>query len=348
MFLFKSTYVTSNWNKNDHVFLVEELLAAQMPVNRPANQNHKDNEIIGHILSTVFVDDELNELDIKSIKPSDKIHILASSIIYSDGYWRTKEYAESINRTIEGLKDKTLSVSMECRFHDFDFMLEDMNTSERFLVKKSKDTMFLIKKLRRFGGNGVYENYRVGMVLRKIKFVGVGITPKPANPASKVVDYKEVNEGKIMADEANDKVSALEAGNKALSDALASAKNELEKVIKDNEALASEVKTLKDEIEKVKMDKLLSDRQHSFENVGANAAEAQELAQKYLSLSEEQFTGVVEAFKFKYEKTVTASAQVLDKVVEKTDTTVGNMSTASEAKNVVKELSKVLSKFSGE
>ena len=76
---------------------------------------------------------------------------------------------------------------MECLFPDFDYALANEN-GETKIVKRDEESAFLTKHLRSYGGDGKYEDYKVGRLLRNLSFSGKGLVSKPANPRSVILE----------------------------------------------------------------------------------------------------------------------------------------------------------------
>ena len=74
-------------------------------------------------------------------------------------------------------------VSMECLFPAFDYALQT-SEGETKIIERNEASAFLTKHLRAYGGEGTYENYRIGRLLRNLAFSGKGLVSKPANPRS--------------------------------------------------------------------------------------------------------------------------------------------------------------------
>lgn len=175
------------WNKNDDVFEPEELvLAKDTPIDKPFNIEHIPAKIIGHITGSWLVDDEMEELD--TAQPIDsfpaKFHDLTSAVIYRHLKSLEPELEEAAAKLIEEIKSGDWCVSMECIFTNFDYAMQANGVVE--IVHRKDDTAFLTKHLRVYGGTGVYNNKKVGRVLRNITFSGKGLVKKPANPESVV------------------------------------------------------------------------------------------------------------------------------------------------------------------
>jgi prefoldin subunit 5 len=158
---------------------------------------------------------------------------------------------------------------MECLFPDFDYALADAGGNSR-VVARNKETAFLTKHLKAYGGRGVYGGERVGRVFRNLVFSGKGLVETPANPESEILrgaasfDFgrarkalgysppispaqPEPNRALAMEVDLQKKVDELTAQNEKLTKALAekaeaATKQAAEKVdalAEDNKALAA-------------------------------------------------------------------------------------------------------------
>ena len=72
---------------------------------------------------------------------------------------------------------------MECLFPDFDYAVIAADGSE-YIIPRNEETAFLTKHLRVYGGEGNYNGYKVGRLLKNMIFSGKGYVDKPANPES--------------------------------------------------------------------------------------------------------------------------------------------------------------------
>jgi len=179
-----SILVTSSWNKNDDIFSPEEVWAARdTPVFKPTNLEHDEKQMVGAMVDSWAVDDEFN-LIASETDPSDlpdQFHILASSVIYRQ--WQDPELKSRAETLISEIEDGTKYVSMECIFRGFDYGIKKPDGSNHVLAR-DQDTAFLTQHLRAYGGDGIYQDHKIGRVLRQITFSGKGFVDKPANPES--------------------------------------------------------------------------------------------------------------------------------------------------------------------
>jgi uncharacterized protein YukE len=201
VFFVYSILVSSNWNKNDDVFLPAELVRSyKTPRHKPANFNHEEKLIIGSIVDSWLVDSSYNIFDEDRVSAfgsgesaPDDIHILVSSVVYT--YWRDPEYRRLVDNVIAGIKDGTKKVSMECIFKGFDYAVKAEDGSVKML-QRNEETAFLTKHLRAYGGEGVYQDKKIARALREITFRGKGFVDNPANPNSITIKKEDI--GKIV------------------------------------------------------------------------------------------------------------------------------------------------------
>ena len=185
LYYLKSILVSTGWNKNDDVFDPKETWAAKdTPEDKPFNFMHNEIDIIGHITGNVAVDFDGAELDPTGESPK-QFNILTTSVIYTE--WSDSEQRDRMNKIIAEIEDGKWFVSMECLFPNFDYALLD-GSGQTSVVPRNEASAFLTKHLRSYGGNGIYDNYRVGRLLRNLSFSGKGLVSKPANPRSVILD----------------------------------------------------------------------------------------------------------------------------------------------------------------
>jgi hypothetical protein len=295
LFPIYSILVTTGWNKNDDVFgRLETWQARSTPEDKPFNLEHDPSKIIGHIIASCPVDDQLNVIPNNTLVDDlpTKFHLLTSSVIYrpASSNSNNPEWTEQVNQIIDEIKANQWLVSMECIFNDFGYGMSTTEGSQR-LVERTEGTAFLTKHLRAYGGEGSYNNMKLGRHLKNIAFSGKGLTRKPANPESIIITdiqpFKEIfskanlledtsgvnnnNKGEInMTDfekenaelktqvaELTDKLNKVNAQEteKKIEELTASVNEKEQKVNEINTVLASkdtEITTLKAEIETLK------------------------------------------------------------------------------------------------
>lgn len=259
LFWLESILASSGWNENDDIFTPEEIWAARnTPVHKPINFMHKPDEIIGHMVDSVAVDRESNIIPSYTTVDHlpDDFDIVVSGVLYR--LWAEKENDDKVIKLINEIYDGLWSVSMECRFTHFDYGLWNIATGEKTIVERNDETSFLTKFLRFYGGEGVWQGYKIGRVLRNLTFVGKGIVNKPGNKRSVILSAhsnmalasldeltKTQNEGTSQMADNNDKT--LEAVEKAYASQLDAVTKRLEDA---ERAYAEKIETFKDSLEK--------------------------------------------------------------------------------------------------
>ncbi len=183
-----SILVTTNWNRNDDVFTPSEVIKAiNTPVWKPANEEHEANEevnkIIGVINSSTPVNDDYEPISINVDSPPAKFHVLISTLLWE------KYFPKVVAKIKKNIDENKQFVSMECIFPDFGYAIKAKDSNEVSLLDRTKDTAYLTKYLRSYGGKGLFKDkneqeYRIGRWLKNFTFSGVGYVKKPANPES--------------------------------------------------------------------------------------------------------------------------------------------------------------------
>src|SRR6185369_16350805 len=183
LYYLKSILVTSNWNCNNDVFTPEEVWNARnTPVHKPTNLDHVDTAIVGHITSSWAIDEDEKIIaqDIKVDSLPDIFHIVTGSVIYRT--FEDKDYKQRAEKLIAEIEEGTKYVSMECLFKGFDYAMSKENDYK--IVARNEQTAFLTKYLTAYGGEGSYEDYKIGRVLKNVRFIAHGFVNRPANPNS--------------------------------------------------------------------------------------------------------------------------------------------------------------------
>jgi hypothetical protein len=223
-----SILASVGWNENDDVFYGEELFNARStPVDKQVNFMHDELKIIGHMTESFILDENRNLIKTNSVAdlPA-KFDIGVAFVLYK--MWEDKERSELMSRVIAEMESGNWFVSMECRFPNFDYALIDKSGAHKVMAR-NEESAFLTKHLRTYGGTGVYQNYRVGRLLRGLFFSGKGIVDNPANKRSEIINN----------------VQFLSTGNLKLKEVkmeeLDKIKAELSAALADNKRLSQEV-----------------------------------------------------------------------------------------------------------
>ena len=193
----RSLLVSTGANKNDDVFLKEELWKARStPILKPVNWEHNSgreltpeemlespnevatgNQIIGVMYNSYVTDENgviINEeaTAAADFEIPDSFHIVDEAVIYKGLFPKTAARIE------KGAANNETFVSMEAWFSGYDYLVGNK------VVARNEETAFLETKLRANGGNGLLGNDKVKRVLRDFTFGGKGIVRKPANEPS--------------------------------------------------------------------------------------------------------------------------------------------------------------------
>ena len=248
LYYLKSILVSTGWNKNDDVFDPKELFAARnTPEDKPFNFMHDEKDIIGHITGNAVVGFDGNEIDVEEDSIPSDFNILTTSVIYTE--WSDIAQRERMHKIVSEIEEGKWFVSMECLFPNFDYALAGDDGSIK-VVPRNEASAFLTKHLRSYGGNGKYQNYRVGRLLRTLSFSGKGLVSKPANPRSIILEGNEFfDESKaetltvssikenVMSDNYEKQIAELQ---KELSEAKAASEALKDKVVAEQHAEFSE------------------------------------------------------------------------------------------------------------
>ncbi len=237
LYYLESVLVSTGWNKNDDVFDPQETWAAKdTPEDKQFNFMHNENDIIGHITGSWVVNRDGGRISSDSEVQKD-FDIITQAVLYTS--WSDQQNRDRMNKIIAEIEQGQWYVSMECLFPSFDYALIGEN-KETKIIERNEASAFLTKHLRAYGGEGIYENYKVGRLLRNLAFSGKGLVSKPANPRSIILDrnmHFDESESKILT------VSSIK--EKSMSDNLekrvAELQAELDQAKSENKQLTEKV-----------------------------------------------------------------------------------------------------------
>lgn len=311
LFYFESILVSTGWNKNDDVFSKAELLQAKdTPVDKKINLMHNEADIIGHMVTSAIYSGDMrvpDNVDLNSIP--DDIDIVVGGVLYK--IWENPDLQARMNKMLGDIGAGLWYVSMECVFPDFDYAIQTP-TGEHKTIARTEETSFLTAFLRKYGGEGYYEGYKIGRLLKNLIFTGKGIVDNPANPKSFITKTEisqflgtaasiKILPEKVMItqevyDEAQKKIGQLE---KSLA-------SEQEVVKAKDEAIKA-----KDESAKAEKAKLESDLAIAKEIVTANEAKIKKYEEDLAKANEALNLAAEEAAKaMKAEKKAKRMAQM--------------------------------------
>lgn len=191
LFFLDAILASVGLNSNDDYFMQEETWAARnSSVHKQFNFMHNQTDIIGHIFaSNVFdINSKLIADDSSFDDVPDFFDIVTSSVLYRA--WPQEALQERMDKICEEIPQGKWFVSMECLFRGFDYALA-MDGNAFNIIERKKETAFLSKHLRAFGGSGLYNGQKLSRVLRRYSFNGKGLVDNPANKRSIIFDNIE-------------------------------------------------------------------------------------------------------------------------------------------------------------
>lgn len=321
LFYHKSILVSTNWNKNDDIFIPEEVWAAkETPLHKPTNLNHESSKIVGHITNNWAISKDGDLLDPNT--PIDELpanfDILTGAVIYKI-YHNDEEYQESVANLIDEILEGKQYVSMECRLNGFDYALKDEDGALK-LIERNESTAFLTKHLRAYGGAGAYENYSLGRVLRNISFIGKAYTTIPANPESVIFtdehsfNFSNASFQKMQTIELdgvhNNSISNFH-GDKAMSEEYKTQITNLEEKLAKAEA---DLKDVTDKLSKADVQKHLDQITALQTQLDEATASADEKAEAYSKLEESLKASALKVEELtKENETLTSNLEAIEK-----------------------------------
>jgi len=185
--------VSSGWNENTDVFgKVESFNARNTPVDKQFNLGHNEKDIIGHITSSKIISNGTiipDTIDITELP--DEYDIIVGSVLYK--HWSDKDLQDRMHQIIAEIQEGKWFVSMECMFAGFDYALIDPTGKQQSLARNDQ-TSFLTKHLRAYGGQGEYQGYKVGRLLKNFTFSGKGLVTDPANKRSVIFNFSDTSD----------------------------------------------------------------------------------------------------------------------------------------------------------
>tara|TARA_Y100000296_G_scaffold72469_1_gene88875 strand:+ start:1981 stop:3498 length:1518 start_codon:yes stop_codon:yes gene_type:complete len=264
LYYLSSVLVSSGWNKNDDVFDPHEMWEARStPEDKQFNFMHDEKDIIGHITENYVVDFDGNALNNAAnwdeAGSPKEFNIVTKAVLYRS--WGDSELRERMNNIIKEIEEgNRWFVSMECMFPNFDYALRDAQGGTK-IVRREEASAFLSKHLRAYGGNGKYEDYEVGRLLRNISFSGKGLVSKPANPRSVIL-----NDNQSFSEFESELVTVSSIKETNMSDVLQKQLDDLKAELAEAR-LANE--TMKQEMEAQKTEAIESQLQTFQETISA-------------------------------------------------------------------------------
>ena len=120
LYYLESVLVSTNWNRNDDVFLSDVTWAARnTPEDKQFNFMHDENDIIGHITGSYVINKDGQVIADDSEQVPKDFDIITTAVLYNS--WMNEENKERMQRIIAEIDEDKWFVSMECLFAGFDY-----------------------------------------------------------------------------------------------------------------------------------------------------------------------------------------------------------------------------------
>ena len=303
LYYLNSVLVSTGWNKNDDVFDRQETWGARnTPEDKQFNFGHNEKDIIGHITSSIVLDQQGNVIN-DSTSPEnlpERFDIVTSAVLYNS--WSDPELKERMTKVISEIEEGKWYVSMECLFSGFDYALVNPEGEHKVLAR-DEASAFLTKHLRAYGGSGEYEGYKIGRLLNNIAFSGKGLVSNPANPRSIIINDVDpfANTQAMTITTSNFKENS-DMSNENLERQIADLKAELAQAKTEAQELKAEVSNQKDEEIKAQLE--------AFEATIAEKDEAVAEAKVAVEAAEAKVAELTEALASKDEELSEAVAKI--------------------------------------
>lgn len=275
----QSILVSTGWNANRDVFTPQEAWAARhTPVNKQVNFGHTD-AIVGHMVASFVTDFNGNTIsdDISFEDLPEDFDIIAAAVLYKKH--PNEELRKAVAEILPKIANGEAHVSMECFFNDFDYGLMDA-AGEKTIVTRNEDTAWLTKHLSQFGGQGEYNGYTLGRVIKNLTFSGKGIVDNPANKRSIIFsEMKSFSTTNVKNDTEFICVSETKKETN-MSEKETVSKEAYDKVVAELDKIRQgEVAQLQAKVETY--DEVVAKLQEQIEGLEDKVAEAQENSEKF-------------------------------------------------------------------
>lgn len=198
LMFFSGIFVSSGSNLNKAFFLPSELVKAAPSVNNKAlDIEHEEDQIVGHIFSSKFIDNGGAELDLKELASMNEsqlntmeIDVVIGGILYRSRFPKIAEEVSS----------GKWKLSMETYFQSFDVKIGNVIMTQKEAQVLGIDTGVVLGKMAKVlkKGKEIAEG-QVLRVLRGLLFSGCGLVKNPANPRSIILETakKDGNEDNV-------------------------------------------------------------------------------------------------------------------------------------------------------
>lgn len=289
----KDILVSTGMNLNDDVFDPEEVWKAKStPENKPLNEEHDSTKVRGHIIKSIAISADSMDMIAENTSIDElplNFHLLNHSVLYK--FLKT-DLEEHMAQIISEIKDGLWYMSQECLFKDFDYAIANKEGVQK-IISRNKDTAFLTKYLRAFGGCGEYEGQKIGRLARNMVFCGKGLVKKPANPNSVIFSKMEPIKNNLVyssitmtQNKEEKRVMTDQVDINKLINELAASKEAQNKLVAELAEVKGEKQQLADQIKSADI-KAIQEKVSNLEKTLAEKEKALDEATKQLTKSAE-------------------------------------------------------------
>lgn len=214
--------VSTGTNKNGATFLGSELIKARETIAlKPLDKDHIEDQIIGHIVSSLYMDQRGEVLDdaalFKELMEDEDKERAANVVGKLDRMSMDigivcVVYKDRFPKLAEELEKGEWKVSMECYYDDFDVKIGDLIIPKADAKRYKVLEKSVQQDLKLVIAGTTMGTHRVSRVLRGVKFCGVGIVKNPANERSIILEAASEN-----LRQAEEREQLLEAANNSIA-----------------------------------------------------------------------------------------------------------------------------------
>jgi hypothetical protein len=202
LFYFDAILTSIGWNLNDDILDKKEVWIARATAeDKPLNLEHNPRNVIGHIVDNYAINDSGDKLSNTCTidELPDKYHVVSSSVIYRFINSIDKDLEKEVSEILASIPKGEWYVSMEALFTNFDYGVKNTTDDSMRVIARDEKSAFLTKYLRAYGGDGVYQNYKIGRLIRNLTFSGKGLVKNPANPESIIFNKVSAFSGTVAS-----------------------------------------------------------------------------------------------------------------------------------------------------
>jgi hypothetical protein len=189
LLFFSGIFVSSGGNLNNAYFLPSEMVKAAPSIDHKAlDIEHAEDQIVGHIYSSKFIDKTGSVLDVNELASMDSnelnkvgIDVIIAGILYKS---RFPELAKEV-------ADGRWKLSMETYYQDYDIKIGDVIMSRKEAEALGIASQVIGKVAKILGKGKEISSGTIMRVLRDLLFSGCGLVKNPANLRSIILETAE-------------------------------------------------------------------------------------------------------------------------------------------------------------